>query len=843
MRWTCSPYSVAAADRLASALGLSTTTATILVRRGYDSVEAARGFLAADDRHDPFLFTDMRLACNSILGHVAAGSAIAVHGDYDVDGICSTAIIVRALRRLGADPSWHLPSRFDDGYGISPRTVDQLAADGVRLLITADCGITAAAEVERAIGLGVEVIVTDHHRAGDLQPAAPILHPAAGYPFADLCAAGVAHKLAEALQTCAGSDPALADDDLDLVALATIADVVALRGENRRLVRSGLRALGRTRKPGLRALMRVARVDPGEVSAQLVGFRLCPRINAAGRLQRADAGLELVLTEDEDRASEVADELESLNRERRDIETRITFAAEAARAEQAAAPLYVLAGEGWHPGVIGIVASRIVERHHRPCVLVALDRGVGRGSGRSIAAYDLHAGLRACAAHLLRFGGHRAAAGLEIEASAVEDFRHALTAHAAAALAPADLQPLEPIDAIVPGGALGVSLAEELTSLAPFGHGNREPTLLLRAARIADVTTMGQDAQHLRFTVTGGGARARAVAFRTAPKLLRDAAEAPHDLAGRLELNAWNGTLEPRLVLRAVCQTEGGECRVLGEEGPFWAEFHKHLQGEAPASMAPASMAPAAEPRRTLCDRRGEGFAGVAADLISSGESVVVICADVRRRRDGLERLVAGSARCGGTTEQDVIGSEGARLAVMSWDTLAAAPTVASRFDHLLALDPPPSLSGEALLAAAPARRGAGFAHLGWGAAEAEFALAVVEEQLELRPPLTDLYRALRALSPSQQPLSGELLRGASYPRSPLLCARLVRVLTELGLLSYRPSDRAYQLLDSPPTSLERSPTFVACGELLHEAKRYLREAALPRPGAGVQPVPATVAG
>ena len=353
-RWSATPYSVSAADRIARELGLSPTTATILVRRGYDTPGAARRFLAADERHDPLALGHMAEACEVILRHIAAGSPIVVHGDYDVDGVSSTAILVRALRRLGAPVSWHLPSRLDDGYGLSLGTVERLAADGAGLLVTVDCAVTALEEVERALSLGLDVVVTDHHRPRDELPSCPVVHPAiGGYPFADLCAAGVAHKLAEALYAAAGLDPLLAEEDLDLVALATVADVVALRGENRRLVRAGLEAMRRTSKPGLRALMRVSALDPGDLDARALGFRLAPRLNAAGRLQRADAALELLLTENEERAAQVADELDLLNRERQDTETRILFAAEAARAEQEGALAYVLAGEGWHPGVIG----------------------------------------------------------------------------------------------------------------------------------------------------------------------------------------------------------------------------------------------------------------------------------------------------------------------------------------------------------------------------------------------------------------------------------------------------------------------------------------------------------
>ena len=535
-RVSCPSYSATAAHSIAHELGLSALTAAILVRRGHDTPEAARRFLAAQERHDPFAFADMQAACDLVLAHVERGSRIVVHGDYDVDGVCSTAVVVEALRGLGADPSWLLPSRFDEGYGLSAATVERLAASGAGLLITTDCGITAVPEVEAARLAGIDVVVTDHHRPGERLPDAPILHPAlGGYPFADLCATAVAYKLSEALCSRSGIDPALAAPGLDLVALATVSDLVPMRGENRRLVREGLAALSRTLRPGLLALMRVAGVDPGHVDEGTVGFRLGPRINAAGRMQRADAALELLLTGDESRACAVADELDLLNRERRDTETRITFAAEAARAEHEGAPAYVLAGEGWHPGVIGIVASRIVERHHRPCVLIALEGDGGRGSARSIPAYDLHAGLGSCSAHLRRFGGHAMAAGLELDRTQVDPLREALVAHAARAMAPSDLEPLERVDGLVGVGALRLDLAAELASLAPFGQANPVPTLLVPAVALGDVRPLGEDEQHARFSLVGGGARARGVAFRTPASKL--AAVRSRHVAVRLEAN------------------------------------------------------------------------------------------------------------------------------------------------------------------------------------------------------------------------------------------------------------------------------------------------------------------
>ncbi len=512
---TVEPYDYAAAERLSAELGVSHVVAQVLVRRGMGDVRDAQRFLEGADAHPLDAFGGLRAGAAHILGHVGRRSRITVHGDYDVDGVAATAVLVRALRTLGADVDWYLPSRVDDGYGLAAATVERLAARGTDLLVTVDCAITAVEEVAAARAAGLDVVVTDHHtpRADGALPDAPIVHPRlGGNPCPDLCATAVAHKLAQALLEAAGEDPAAADEDLDLVALATVADVVPLLGENRRLVRAGLRALARTRKPGLRALMEVSRVDPGTVDASAIGFRLAPRINAAGRLHRADAGLELLLTEDPARARAIAAELDATNAERRDVETRILFAAEAQVAEYGPQAAYVLAADDWHPGVIGIVAARIAERHHRPAVLIALDGDEGTGSGRSIPAFDLLGGLTAASRHLERYGGHRAAAGCTIARDDVDAFREAFAGHAAAVLTPDDLVPEQRIDAIAPGDALTLALAEELERLGPFGQANPPVSLLVPAAHVSDPRALGEG-RHVAFALHAGGARSRCVQF------------------------------------------------------------------------------------------------------------------------------------------------------------------------------------------------------------------------------------------------------------------------------------------------------------------------------------------
>src|SRR6059058_2850871 len=378
---------------LARALEVAELTASVLIRRGYADPEEAAAFLAAEaPQHDPFLLGDMRGA-------------------------------VETLRALGAEADWHLPSRFDEGYGLSGETLDRLADEGCGLVLTVDCGISAVDEVARAKARGLDVVVTDHHRPAETLPECPIVSTRPSeYPFPELCGTGVVAKLAEALGVSI-------DEHADLIGLATIADVVPLVDENRAFARAGLRALARTQKPGLRALMHVARVDPAIVDEGAVGFRLAPRINAAGRLGHPREALELLLTSDPDEARRLALRLEEVNRERQAVEERILRSAikqieewpEGRRRRHG----YAVADADWHEGVIGIVASRLVERYHRPVVLIAGGDDAWKGSGRSVGAFDLHEALSACSDHLVRWGGHRAAAGLSIDPGEVDAFARA----------------------------------------------------------------------------------------------------------------------------------------------------------------------------------------------------------------------------------------------------------------------------------------------------------------------------------------------------------------------------------------------------------------------------------
>jgi single-stranded-DNA-specific exonuclease len=598
--WQLPPGDGRQARVLAEELGISRTTASVLVRRGYGDAAPARAFLeGAMPGHDAFRLGDMAAAVAAIRAAVDRGASICVHGDYDADGICATALAVFLLRELGLDPHWHLPSRFEEGYGLNGQTLARLASQ-VDLVLTVDCGITAVDEVARARELGLEIVVTDHHRPGDEFPDCPVVAPLKGdYPFAGLCGTGVVWKLAEALL---GGDHPFLDRHLDVVALATVADVVPLVDENRALARAGLRRLAQTQKPGLRALMNVAGVDPAACDEAAIGFRLAPRINASGRLCRPEAALDLLLTDDATEARRLALQLEDLNRERQAVEERILRAAideiEAWPESRRRRRGYVVAGADWHEGVIGIVASRLVERYGRPVVLIA----GAKGSGRAPWNFDLHGALAACASELERFGGHRAAAGLTIDPVRIEAFAAAFAAHADSVLSEDDLRPCIVVDAIVAGNELGLPLCGELARLAPFGLGNPGVMLLVDACELSELGTVGEG-KHLRFRVRQRGRDAgSAIAFGFGGQLDRFRRAGRYDIAFRLQENRWNGTVAPQLVVRRIFDAAERYEELRRWLADEWRAGEQAWSPEARRIFAELELGDAGDGRRSLLE-------------------------------------------------------------------------------------------------------------------------------------------------------------------------------------------------------------------------------------------------
>jgi single-stranded-DNA-specific exonuclease len=614
--WTIEAVDRGAVQRLARELELSELTASVLVRRGFADPEQARAFLAAQaPGHDPFALGDMAEAVERIRAAVAAGKRTCVYGDYDVDGICATALAVGLLKEIGAEVSWRLPSRFDEGYGLNSDSLELLADEGCQLVLTVDCGITAAPEVARAKELGLEVIVTDHHRPGEHLPDCPVVAPRpSDYPFVGLCGTGVVYKLGEALL---GAGSEFLSGQLDLVALATVADVVPLLDENRCFVTNGLRTLGRTHRPGLRALMRTAGVDPATVNSGQIAFRLAPRINAAGRLGNPGLALELLLGEDDQEAGRRAGKLEELNRDRQAVEDRILREAaaeiESWPEEKRRRRAYLIAREDWHEGVIGIVASRLVERYSRPVVLVAGGDEHWKGSGRSIPAFDLHAGLSVCASMFERFGGHRAAAGFSIRPDRLEELENVFTAYAGEALSDDDLVPVTKVDAIVPPQAkLTLDLCHELERLAPFGLGNPGVTLLAPGCELVELSSCGEG-KHLRFRVRLDGADAgSAIAFGLGAQLDRYRRSGRYDLAFRLEENRWNGTVAPQLQIRRIFEAAPRYEALRAELARRWKTGEKSWDEETRSVFCEAGLLEEGAGRRSLLE--SETFRALLAE-------------------------------------------------------------------------------------------------------------------------------------------------------------------------------------------------------------------------------------
>jgi single-stranded-DNA-specific exonuclease len=556
LRWVMvPPPDPAVVARLAQALAIPTALAALLVQRGQGDEADARTFLrpAVSGLSDPCALAGMAEAVEAIAATVRAGGTILVHGDYDVDGQCATALLTRALRAAGADVVGFVPHRLRDGYDFGPAGLAAAQAAGASLVVTCDCGITAVETVRAARAAGIGVVVTDHHLPGpELPPALAVVDPQRQDDSSGagaLCGTGIAFKLVQALVPALGLPPNLPYHLLDLVALATVADVVPLVGENRILVRHGLKLLADSRWPGLRSLVAASGLEGRELRAGHMGYILGPRLNAAGRVGDAADGLRLLLTDDPAEAAELARRLEGLNVERQSLDQRILEEA-LEQVEQSGDPErdagFVIAGDGWHPGVVGIVASRVVERYGRPTFLIAFDGEIGKGSGRSISRFDLHSALLACGDLLERYGGHQMAAGLTIRREHLEEFRERFGGIAREALAPEDLGPEQRVDLELVLAEATSELERLSRYLEPCGSGNASPVFGVRGVRFTGRSRVGNG--HLKGVLDDGTARLPAIGFQWADRVPW-LGEGPVDAAFRLESNEWNGrvTLQARL--------------------------------------------------------------------------------------------------------------------------------------------------------------------------------------------------------------------------------------------------------------------------------------------------------
>lgn len=548
-RWRVAlPPDDRASRALADALALPLPLAALLVQRGFADPVAAKAFLRPplDTLSDPYRLAGMADAVAIIAAAVQAKQRILVHGDYDVDGQCAAAVLTRALRIAGADVHAFLPHRMTDGYDFGNAGLTEAQRIGAALIVTCDCGITAVDAVARARAAGISVVVTDHHLPGPaLPPANAVVDPqrtddSSGLGM--LCGTGIAFKLVQALVAPLSLPKAFPHHLLDYVALATVADVVPLVGENRTLVKHGLKLLAQSRWVGLRALLDRAKLGGQELRAAQVGFILAPRLNAVGRIADANDGLRLLLTDDTSEAATLADGFETLNKERQELDQRILDEVmqeiERDYVDPAKHAAIVLAREGWHPGVVGIVASRVVERFGRPTFLIGLDGDIGKGSGRSIEGFDLHDALQSCSELLERFGGHRMAAGLSIRRDRVADFRERFNAVAQQRLTLADLGPTQRVDIELTLDQVTDELERWGRQLEPCGMGNPGPVFGVRNVRLASPRVVGNN--HLKGMLSSRGRTLDTIAFGWADRFAEFGGDAV-DAAFRLERNEWNG--------------------------------------------------------------------------------------------------------------------------------------------------------------------------------------------------------------------------------------------------------------------------------------------------------------
>lgn len=556
-----------AARVVGEALKLPSIVAKVLVARGYRTAGDASKFLsdALTELPDPFTMKGLPQAVERLLRAITTRETVTLYGDYDVDGVSSTALLTTFLRQVGLAVRTYIPHRLGEGYGLNRAAIERIAAEGSTLLVTLDCGITSHAEIERANELGLNVVVVDHHAVPEVMPPAVAvlnpLQPGCDYPTKWLCAGGVTFNLCMGLRKhlreqgfFAGKQEPNLKQLLDLVALATVADVVPLTGANRVLVTHGLKELTAGRRPGVRALKDVAEVGGLEITAGTVGFRLGPRINAAGRLDDASVGLQCLLSKDYESALPLARALDAANAERQQIERSMLNAAieQAEAAVARGARGLVLSSPNWHPGVVGIVASRIVERFHRPTILIGVHDGVGKGSARSIEGFHLYDAIKSVSHHLSRFGGHKAAAGLSIDPAKLDAFRADFERVAGELLDDAALVPRQRIDALVSAGELSEDTVNALQKLAPFGMGNPEPILAMQgqvaSPRVLQNKTPGEPG-HLKLTLEAAPAF-DVIGFRQAEKA--ELTERPIDLAFKVDVDEFRGVKRLSLKLSAL---------------------------------------------------------------------------------------------------------------------------------------------------------------------------------------------------------------------------------------------------------------------------------------------------
>ncbi len=834
--FTFAPCDLALVDALRAELRCTETFAWVLARRGV-SVEQARALLsddpAADEAqlHDPMLLGDMAAAVERIRFAIEHDEQIVVHGDYDADGVCATTVLVEALESLGAEHvSAFLPDRFSNGYGLQLDQIERFARDGMRLLIAVDCGITAVEPIAQARDLGMDVIVCDHHQPGEQLPDAILCSTRpSDYPFPDICATVVAGKLASALG--APSTPARQE----LEAIATVADCMPLVGENRAIVRCGLRALRSTTRPGLRALAEQCGVRTPDIDADAIAFKLAPRINAVGRISQSERAYELLRAESSD-APRLAAAIDETNQERRRIEKTICDEAvaqvESWTEQQRAARIYVVHGRGWNEGVVGIVASRLVERYWRPVVVIA-DGDPARGSGRSIDGVDLHAALAACDDLLLRWGGHSQAGGVTVDPSRIDELRNRLAEWGDEHVDPATMAPHDAIDAIVHRRDIGFELVHEFERLAPFGTGWPRPRLLGVDATIEQASAVGGDGTHLRCTVVIDEVRTAGIGFGLAP-MLSEITGRSVDVAMRPSINRFRGVESVQVQIDRIYPHAKDDEACVDAAWCAAACTHEHpdriaaraLLDRARELVGPIDEGsdpdrpPALEPllsRAGTVDLRNRGLgAAHVAQLLAANASVLVVVADVPRRRALLEPLgirdrfgAVEMVVAGDRVKRGALGTALARAATASRSfvvcdhaTLDVVHASANRFDVVVVVDPPTTESARDLLAAWHANS---TIHLVFGAREQRFSADALRAALDVRATLADTWRHLRDEGAADDPTLEQLWWGAgAHSRSATAIVHGLHTLMDRGLLELS-ADGSLRITQPSPAAASTS--------------------------------------
>ncbi|WP_043933994.1 single-stranded-DNA-specific exonuclease RecJ, partial [Bacillus sp. EB01] len=555
-RWIVRDYDLGTAEKLAEELNISPLVSSMLLNRGIDNSDSARTFLfGGQDFHDPFLLDGMDRAVARIQEAIANQEPILIYGDYDADGVSSTTVLMITLRELGANVSFYIPDRFSEGYGPNEAAFRKAAESGIKLIITVDTGIAAIHEAEIARELNVDLIITDHHEPGPILPEAlAIIHPklpGSNYPFRELAGVGVAFKVAHALY---GKLP---EHLLEIAVIGTIADLVSLKGENRLIAKKGIEKLKSTKNIGIKAIFKVAGVELQTINEETIGFSLAPRINAVGRLEHASMAVDLLLSDNMGEAEELAHEMDSLNKERQAIVQSITL--EAIEQVDKEFPtdsnkVLVVGKEGWHAGVIGIVASKLVERYYRPVIVLSYDRekGLAKGSARSIPGFDLFKNLSTTRELLPHFGGHPMAAGMTLKLEDVDELRRRLNQLAEMQMSDDDFIPVMQLDAEISISDCTLEILEELQLLAPYGMDNPKPRISIENAEISTIRKIGSDHNHLKLTLAGDEKSVDAIGFGLGRFFDHISPASRLSIAGELSINEWNNIRKPQIMLQDI---------------------------------------------------------------------------------------------------------------------------------------------------------------------------------------------------------------------------------------------------------------------------------------------------